>query len=324
MPKLNLEIPVMNACGIGSYLDNFEMLERLGARFGAYVIKSVGPRSSNPELREKYGWGEEKTGNPNPVIVYTGDVLLNSMALPTHPVESWTEELKSAKLKIPIIGSVWGEKPEDYSALISMVDKYVIGWEVNVSCPNKEKGEASLMESMTSKIEPIFKPLRSVTDKPIIAKLSPNEDYVTLANIVKDKVDYICCGNTVGPGLVIDIHSKRPVLAGGRGGMSGPAMKPIIMSMVQYVYDVVKDSNVGIVASGGINKWEDIIEYAVAGASLFEVGTCGFMNLNKDGTATGKTSEEIVTFTKELWDGVQAHLRNENTTLEKLVGSFQK
>jgi dihydroorotate dehydrogenase (NAD+) catalytic subunit len=324
MPKFNLEIPIMNACGTGSYLDNFEMLERLGAKFGAYLIKSIGPKSSNPEIRKKYGWEEEKLGNPNPVIVYTGSVLLNSMALPTHPVESWIEELKSCRLKTPLIGSVWGEKPEDYSRLIGMVNRYVTGWEVNVSCPNKEKGEASLMESMTSKIEQIFKPLRNVTAKPIIAKLSPNEDYVTLANIVKDKVDYICCGNTVGPGLVIDVYSKKPVLAGVYGGMSGPAMKPKIMKMVNDVHNVVKASGVEIVASGGISRWEDVIEYAIAGASLFELGTCCFMNLNSDGTATGKTSEEIVSFTKNIWNGVQDFLIKENITLDKLVGSLQK
>jgi dihydroorotate dehydrogenase (NAD+) catalytic subunit len=324
MPKLNLEIPIMNACGTGSYLDNFERLEALGAKFGAFLFKSIGPKSSSPELRERYGWGEEKLGNPNPVIVYTDSVLLNSMALPTHPVESWIEELKSCRLKTPLIGSVWGEKPDDYSKLISMVDKYVAGWEVNISCPNKEKGESSLVESMTSKIEPIFKPLRNITSKPIIAKLSPNEDYITLANIVKDKVDYICCGNTVGPGLVIDIYSKMPVLAGVYGGMSGPAMKPKIMKMVNDVCKAIKGSSVEIVASGGIKSWEDIIEYSIAGASLFELGTCCFMNLNSNETAKGKTSQEIVSFTKNLWDGVQGFLRNENTTLDKLIGSFKK
>jgi dihydroorotate dehydrogenase (NAD+) catalytic subunit len=322
MPKLDLEIPIINGCGTGSYLDVFERLEQLEACFGAYIIKSVGPFSSNQELREKHGWMKEKLGNPNPTVIYTGSVVLNSMALPTHPVESWIEELEKTQLKTPIIGSVWGNKPEDYAVLIDMVDPYVAAWEVNVSCPNKEIGEESVMETMTSKVEAVVKPLRSVTQKPIIVKLSPNEDYAALADLVKEHTDYICCGNTVGPGLVIDPYSRRPVLAGVYGGMSGPAMKPKIMKMVNDVYEVVKGSDVEIVASGGIKDALGVIEYAIAGASLFEIGTCCFMNLGKDGTARGKTTEEIAGFTKRIWQEVQYFLEQQNTTLDELVGSL--
>jgi dihydroorotate dehydrogenase len=154
-------------------------------------------------------------------------------------------------------------------------------------------------------------------------KLSPNEDYVTIAKKVKDFTDYFICGNT-GPGLVIDIYSKKPVLAGNYGGMSGPAMKPKIMKMVNDVYETVKDSDIKIVASGGIQCWQDIIEYAIAGASLFEIGTCCFMNLKKDRTTVGRTSKESAEFTQNLWEGVERYLTEENMTLDKLVGSFTK
>lgn len=323
MKKLDLDIPIINACGIGSYLDIFERLEEMGACFGAWLPKSIGPFSSNPELRKKYGWEKEKLGNPNPVIVHTGHILLNSMALPTHPVESWIEEFKNTKIKKPIIGSVYGFKPEDYRYLIEMVDEYVSAWELNVSCPNKEKGEKSLMESTTEKIESIIKPLRNVTKKPIIIKLSPNEDHVALAELAKDYVDYIGCGNTVGPGLVIDIYSKRPVLAGIYGGMSGPAIKPKNMKMVNDVYDAVKNSGVKIIAYGGIETWEDVIEYAVAGASIFGLGT-SLLKVEADGRVTERTSEDIVEFTKDLWNGVNDYLKKENTTLDKLTGSLKK
>jgi len=321
MPKLNLERPLVNACGILSYLDVFERLEEEGACFGAWIPKSIGPFSSNPELRKKYGWGKEKLGNPNPVVVHTGYVLLNSLALPTHPVESWIKEFEETKLEKPIIGSVYAFKPEDYVILIGMVDKYVDAWELNVSCPNKEEGEESLMDSMTSKVETIVKPLRGVTEKPLIVKLSPNEDYVTLAKLVKDYVDYIGCGNTIGPGLVIDIYSKRPVLAGVYGGLSGSAIKPLSVKMVNDVYQVVKDSDVGVVAYGGIESWEDIIEYALAGASIFGLGT-SLLGV-EDGVIRGKTTEEIVEFSCNIWEGVQRHLKGRRTTLDKLVGSVK-
>lgn len=322
MVKLNLDIPLMNACGTLSYLDSFEALEKEGACFRAYIPKSIGPFSNDPELRKKYGWGEEKRGNPNPVVVHNGSVLLNSIALPTHPVETWIEEYEKASIKAPIIGSVYGFKAEDYSILIEMVDKYVSAWELNVSCSNKVKGEKSLMESMTSKIESIVKPLRNVTDKPLIIKLSPNEDYVSLANLVKDYVDYITCGNTVGPGLVIDIYSRRPVLAGIHGGMSGHAIMPKNVKMTNDVYDVVKDSDVQVIGCGGIESWGDIIEYAIAGASNFQIGTC--MLKVEAGIVKGKTNEEIVKLTKDMWNGVQKFLEKENITLDKLVGSLIK
>ena len=323
MPELELDIPIVNASGILSYLDVFERLEKENACFGAWVIKSIGPFSSNEDLRKKHDWEKEKTGNPNPVIVHTGHVLLNSMALPTPPVESWIEEFKQIKLEKPIIGSVYGFKPEDYHVLIEMVDPYADAWELNVSCPNIQKGEKSIMEQMSSMVKPIVEPLRDITKKPIIVKLSPNEDYVAMAKIVKDHVDYIACGNTVGPGLVIDIYSKRPVLAGIYGGMSGPAIKPINVKMVSDVYEVVKDSNVKIIAYGGIETWEDIIEYAIAGASIFGLGT-SLLKVLPDRKVVGKSIKETVEFTTKLWQGVQEYLKKENTNLNELTGSLKK
>ena len=129
--------------------------------------------------------------------------------------------IRKTDIKKPLIGSVWGRNPSEYFHLVGKIDPYIVAVEVNLSCPNKEQGEESLMETMTSQVEAVLNPLRKATKKPIIAKLSPNEDYATLAKIAKEHVDYICCGNTVGPGLVIDIYSKRPVLAGVYGGMSG-------------------------------------------------------------------------------------------------------
>jgi len=322
MPKLILEIPIINGCGTLSYLDTFDRLEKMGACFGAWVPKSIGPYSRDPGLREKYGWGIEKPGNPNPVVVHTGHIQLNSMGLPTHPVESWIEEFESTPLRKPIIGSVYGNKPEDYARLIGMFDKYVIAWQANISCPNKEKGEKSIREIMTSKSELIFAPLRDVTKKPVFAKLSPAEDYVGLAEILKEHVDGFVCGNTE-PGLVIDIYSRRPILAGIYGGMSGPATKPKKIKMVNDVYDVIKGSNLQIIASGGIESYEDVIEYAIAGASIFELGTC-FAKTLHDGRVIGRTNQEIVNLTKRIWEGIQNFLIEQDITLDKLVGSLVK
>lgn len=325
---MKLDHWLINGCGCGSYLDIFNRLQDDGARFGAYLAKSCGPRSISPHRREKFGWKTEKLGNPNPVVVYTGDVFLNSMALPTKPIEKWIDEFEFYSGNIPIIGSVWGEKPSDYVEIVKLIDTYCIGLQMNASCPNKEKGEKSVMEIMTQHMETTFGPVRDVTKKPLTIKLSPNEDYPSHAAALKGIADYLCCGNTVGPGLAIDIYTGKPILAGKYGGMSGPAMKPKIMKMVNDVYEIVKDSNCKVIASGGIKRWEDIIEYARAGASLFEVGTCAFTQPKMNGPngeifVRGKSNEEIVQFTKDLEEGVNEFLTEQKVTLEELVGSIK-
>lgn len=293
---LTLNPPIVNACGILSYLDVFERLEKTGANFGAWVPKSIGPF--------------EKQGNPNPTIYNDGNIMLNAFALPTHSIQSWINEFENTKLKKPIIGSVWGTKPEDYQNIIKKVDKYVEAWEINVSCPNKEVGEKSLMESMTEKIKDIITPLRNTTQKPIIAKLSPNEDYITITKSIIDHVDYVACGNTLGPGLAIDIYSKKPILAGFAGGMSGDAIKPKTMKMVNDIYKIASKKDVKIIAYGGISKWQDIVEYAIAGASIFGVGTA---LMHKD-------TEQITEYINKMWTSVENYLKEENTSFDKLVG----
>jgi dihydroorotate dehydrogenase (NAD+) catalytic subunit len=322
---LNLEIPVMNGCGILPYLDGFETLEQMGIKLGAVIPKSIGPFSNNPITQAMYGWAKERTGNKNPVMVHTGHVLLNSMALPSHPIESWEDEFENTKLKMPIIASVYGNSPDDYARIIERLNRFdsIKAYEANVSCPNKMPGEKSLMESnkQTEKAEKITKASRDSTDKPLIVKLSPNEDYVLIAEAVKRDVDYITCGNTNGPGLVIDIYSRRPVLAGRTGGMSGPSIMPKNVKMTNDVYNAVKDSGVKIIGSGGIEKWQDIIQYAIAGASLYQLGTC-FLKQTNDGRVLGMTNEEIVKKTKEIWKGVEKHCRERKVPLERLVGSL--
>jgi len=309
MPKLDLNPPLINACGILSYLDVLERMEKEGADFGGYLIKSLGPFSDDG----KHGWEKEKKGNDNPTVV-DGNVFLNSFALPTHSVESWIEEFEKCEIKKPLIGSVWGIKPEDYALIVGMVDRHVDAWELNVSCPNVERGEGeSVMEAMVSKVREVVIPVRETTEKPLIVKLSPNETYVKMAEAVAEYVDYIACGNTLGPGLAIDIYSRRPILAGVYGGMSGPAIKPKMVKMVNDVYEVVK-GEAGIIAYGGIEKWEDVVEYAIAGAEIFGIGT----------VLRGMDTERVVEFTGELCDGVGNYLRENEMKLEDLVGSLRK
>lgn len=261
MRKLKIDPPITNACGILSYVDVFKRMEEsltyTPNSVGAWVIKSIGPM--------------EKSGNENPTYIDGG---MNSFALPCPSHDAIEDELKAVKLKKPLIGSCYGSKPKDYSKTIKRFDKYFCAWELNVSCPNSVPGEKSVMKSMCNvrKGVELASAARKVTEKPIIAKLSPNEDYVRIARAIADHVDYINCGNTIGPGLEIDYLTGYPVLAGKFGGLSGEHARPIIQRMVHETYQAVGDK-VGIVAAGGISEPEHIISYARLGASIFQIGT---------------------------------------------------
>jgi dihydroorotate dehydrogenase (NAD+) catalytic subunit len=319
MPKLNLDPLLMNGSGILSHFSVFARLEDMGACPGAWVPKSQGPFSLNPTLQRAYGWERHREGNKNPIVAEREGSQLNAVGLSSMPVEAWIDEAGRTPLRQPVISSVWGYTPEDIQQLIRMLDPYVIAHEINVSCPNVRRGETfSLKVSMNDRIVQIVEPLRDFTEKPLLLKLSPSGEYLTQAARAAPHVDYLTCGNTLGPGLIIDIHSRRPVLAGGNGGLSGAAGKPLAVKMVRDIYEneAVRKHDVGIVACGGIGCWQDIIEYTLAGASLYQIGT----RLVKDDDGMGRTSEEIVTFTRELWSGVMGFCKSEGTPLESLVG----
>ena len=195
--------PIVNASGILSYPEVFQTFEKLGASIGAYVTKSIGLN--------------EKKGNENPVIIY-GDTFsgptLNSLALPTQNLNDWIEELSNIKLKDSLlIASIYAGNPKEFSFIAEKISPFADIIEINLGCPNKEPGEKTIMESIgqnPSLSGEITSRVREITDKPIIAKLSPNSDYLSVAEKCLDSgADGLGCANTLGPGLSIDITTRE-------------------------------------------------------------------------------------------------------------------
>ena len=153
--------------------------------------------------------------------------------------------------------------------------------------------------------------LREATAKPLIAKLAVHQPYRELLPRIAGYVDYIACSNTLGPGLALNIHSRKPLLTGITGGISGAAIKPVVMKMVYDLYPLLDHERVGLLAYGGIRTWEDVIEYAQAGAEVFGIGTA-FL---------GKSTKEIVEFTHDLWRGCEKFFDREQCTLQDVIGS---
>ncbi len=281
--------PLINASGILSYPEVFRAFEASGAALGGYVTKSVGPA--------------EKMGNENPVVVcpeVEGQPLLNSLALPTQSPEDWETDLAETRLEnARLIVSIYGGDSAEFGEVAARMSPFADIIEVNLGCPNKVPGEVTLMESIGQRPDlsgEVIGRVRGATKKPVIAKLSPNSDYLAVAAACMDAgADGLGCGNTLGPGLAIDTGTGKAILAGVTGGISGPALKPVNLRMT---YECYARFGCPIIGYGGIESWEDAVEYALAGACLLGIGTA-FL---------GKSTSEAAGLTRRIWEGVQAYL----------------
>ncbi len=301
IPLPDINPPLINASGILSYPEVFAAFEEAGASLGGYVTKSVGPR--------------EKPGNENPVVVYPPEgAVLNSLALPTQSPGDWERDLEKLELKnAKLIVSIYGGGPGEFAGVASRMSRFADAIEVNLGCPNKEPGERAIMESIgqhPALSAQVMERVRGETDKPVIAKLSPNSDYLAVADACLEAgADALGCGNTLGPGLAVDIESRTAILAGVTGGVSGPALKPINLRMT---YEAYARFSCPVVAYGGIETWEDAVEYVLAGACVLGIGTA-FLQ---------KSTEEAAALTRDIWEGVQTRLSGDS--MSALIGGAHR
>lgn len=261
---LTLANPVMTASG--TFSNGLEYARLLDIqRLGAIVSKgtTLQPRRGNPQTRT----AETPAG------------MLNSIGFQNIGVEALIRDVAPVwdSWDVPVIVNVLGESPREYAELAARLDPVpgVDAIELNVSCPNLDVG------GMDFGVEPalaaeVTAAARRATTLPVIVKLTPNvTDIVRIARAVEDAgADALCVANTI-LGMAIDAHRRRPTLNRGMGGLSGPAVKPIILRMV---YQVAADAGIPIIASGGIVSGIDAAEFLLAGATAVQVGTATFRN----------------------------------------------
>ena len=278
--KLKLNNPVMVASGTFGYGQELEGLIDLSC-LGAIVTKTItlSPRS----------------GNPMPRTIETPSGLLNSIGLQNKGVEDFLEDkipfLKNVPTKV--IVSIAGESIQEYKKLTKILDEQdaVDAIEINISCPNI-KSQVTSRRSQAAKLKhaacnqliaqdpkatyQVVKAVKTSTNKTVITKLSPNvTDIVQIAQAAKQAgTDALSLINTVY-GMSINVEKKRPHLASVFGGLSGPAIKPIALSMV---YQVAKKIRLPIIGMGGIMNTQDALEFILAGAAAIAVGTGNYVN----------------------------------------------
>lgn len=261
--SLNLPNPVMTASGTAGYGDELSEYVDLGS-LGAVVVKSL---SAEP-------W----PGNPPPRISETPGGMINSVGLQGAGIEHWaTHELPALISRgARVIVSIWGHSVDDFARAAVMcadLPAEVLAVEVNVSCPNIE--DRHRMFAHDPVMTRAVMEATAIAGRPRWAKLSPNvTDIVSIAAAAQQAgAEAVTLVNTL-MGMVIDLKSRSPLLGGGGGGVSGPAIHPIAVRAVYEVHAALE--SLPIVAVGGVSSGEQAIEFLLAGAQAVQVGTASF------------------------------------------------
>ncbi len=219
-------------------------------------------------------------GNPLPRIAESDTGVINSIGLQNngmeHVIAQELPEMKNYFHK-KVIANVSGFSVEDYVTLCERFGKEEqVGLiEVNVSCPNVEKGGLAFGTSPENVYE-VTKAVKAVTDKPVYIKLSPNvTDIVSLAKACEEGgADGVSLINTL-TGMRIDLKTRKPVNANKIAGYAGKGLYPVALAMVYKVYEAVK---IPIIGMGGVSSAENVIEMMLAGATAVQVGTANLIN----------------------------------------------
>ena len=224
-----------------------------------------------------------RKGNPTPRIVETDAGMLNAIGLANVGLDRFIEEKLPiiAKMSVPVFVNVAGELIEDYVAVVERLarEDAIAGFELNISCPNVAKGGISFGRDPYQVSEITSAVRKAAGDKVLIVKLSPNVTDISIIACAAAEAgaDALSLVNTF-TAMVIDIETRRPALANRTGGLSGPAIKPIAVYLVNRVYsDVAKAAGIPILGLGGIRTAADAIEFIIAGASAVAVGTASFI-----------------------------------------------
>ena len=260
-----LDNPIIPASGTFGYGSEFAEL---------YDINCLGTFSF------KGTTAQPRFGNPTPRIAECASGMLNAVGLQNPGVEA-VKSTELPRLKTyfnkPVMANISGFSLNEYKYVCASLDnEEQIGWfEVNISCPNVHGGGMSFGTAPETAAA-VTHAVRSVTQKPIIIKLSPNVSNISEIATACEAAgaDGISMINTL-LGMRIDLHTKKPVLANKTGGFSGSAILPVALRMVYQVYEAVK---IPIVGMGGISTAEDVLEMMLAGATAVEIGAANLVN----------------------------------------------
>ena len=260
---LEIKNPIMTASGTYGYNDEYEYFGCV-SELGAIVTKAItlNPRGGNRHLR----------------ITETKAGMINSIGLENVGIERFlSEKLPVLKAKmIDFVVNIAGSTIDEYIKIAKICENNNIkAIELNVSCPNVKSGciEFGTNEEL---LYELVKGVREEYKGFLIVKLTPNVTSIEKLGLVVQKAgaNAVSAINTVkGTCVKLDIRGKKIGKTIVNGGYSGLGIKPIALSVVQRLYKVL---DIPIIGIGGIESFEDVLEFLAVGAEAVQIGTGNF------------------------------------------------
>ncbi|MDE2027681.1 MAG: dihydroorotate dehydrogenase [Candidatus Omnitrophica bacterium] len=287
--------PVTVASGTFGHAERYYNLEEV-KRLGAIVPKTVTLQA--------------QVGNPPVRIFETPSGMINAIGIENPGIDVFLEKKLPAlrKIGVPLIVSILGHDDEQFAAIIEKLNAQtgIAAVELNLSCPNLRQ-KILVAQDPAATMRLVGK-IKKLSKFPVIAKLSPNvTDIAVIAQAAEEGgADAVSLINTF-TAMAIDIKSRRSRIGNFTGGLSGPAIRPIAVYMVQRVASLVK---IPVIGMGGIMTASDALEFLVAGATMVAVGTANFVNPR----APVDVLEGIESFMKE----------NKISDIREIIGSLKK
>jgi len=296
---IRLANPVFTASGTCGYADELSDFMDVNC-LGGFITKSI---TLKP-----------REGNATPRIVETDSGMLNAIGLANIGLDKFIEEKLPVleKMNAAVFANVAGQTIDEYVTVAQRLssEKAIAGFELNISCPNVKKGGISFGRDPEQVTEITSAVKEAVGQKVLMVKLSPTvTDISVIARAaVEAGADALSLVNTF-TAMVIDIETCKPVLANRTGGLSGPAIKPIAVHLVNKVYnEVAKSRGIPVLGVGGIRTASDAIEFIIAGASAVGIGTANFI---EPGCAA------------KIIEGIKKYcVRKEIANINELIGSL--
>jgi len=253
-----------------------------------------------------------RPGNPPHRIAETYMGMLNAIGLQNPGaktvVDDYLPQLDFNETRF--IANISGSTVEEYEEVTRIFnDSPIDAMEINISCPNVKEGGVAFGNDPEMSAR-VVAACRKATEKPLIAKLSPNQTDIAYNArcCIEAGTDALAVINTL-MGMAIDIETRQPIIGNNQGGLSGPAIKPIALLKVHQVYQVAKEHDIPIIGQGGITTADDAIEFIIAGSSAVGIGTALFY-------------EPLLL--KEINQGIADYLiKHDYSSVTDLVGTLQ-
>jgi dihydroorotate dehydrogenase (NAD+) catalytic subunit len=292
--SITFKNPVTVASGTFGHAERYYNLEEV-KRLGAIVPKTV--------------TFHQQVGNPPVRIFETPSGMINAIGIENPGIDGFIESKLPAlkKIGVPLIISILGHNEEQFIGIMEKLNAQegIAAIELNLSCPNLK--HKILVAQDPAATTSLVRKIKSLSKFPVIAKLSPNvTDIAEIAQAAQDGgADAVSLVNTF-TAMAIDIKTRKSRIGNFTGGLSGPAIRPIAVYMVQRVAQQVK---IPVIGMGGIMTAADALEFLVAGATMVAVGTANFINPRAP---------------LDVLDGIEAFMKeNKISDIREIIGSLK-